>query len=115
MTHYDQAIEFRTAMGQPIGTTSEQVAELQYDLICEEFIEFGDSDADSENELKELADLAYVCFQYAAAKGWDLSEALNRVHRSNMSKLVNGKPLRREDGKVLKGPNYQPPILSDLL
>ena len=42
-------------------------------------------------------------------------EATLRVHESNMSKLgENGYPVRREDGKVLKGPNYQPADLSDL-
>jgi predicted HAD superfamily Cof-like phosphohydrolase len=46
---------------------------------------------------------------------WDLDEALRRVHHSNLSKLVDGKPLRREDGKVLKGPNYCPPDLLDLV
>ena len=46
---------------------------------------------------------------------WDLNEALYRVHRSNMSKLgEDGKPIRREDGKILKGPNYKPPFLDDL-
>lgn len=43
-------------------------------------------------------------------------EAFRRVHASNMSKLgPDGKPLRREDGKVLKGPNYMPPVLKDLV
>ncbi len=66
--------------------------------------------------LKELADLVYVCYQYAANMGWDLDEALHRVHESNMSKLdENGKPIYREDGKVLKGPNYAPPNLDDLV
>ena len=47
---------------------------------------------------------------------WDLEEALFRVHKSNMSKLgLDGKPIRREDGKILKGPNYQPPKLDDLV
>lgn len=42
--------------------------------------------------------------------------SLNRVHASNMSKLGDdGKPIRREDGKILKGPNYKPPVLDDLL
>lgn len=42
--------------------------------------------------------------------------AFDRVHASNMSKLGDdGKPVRREDGKVLKGPNYQPPVLDDLI
>ncbi len=64
----------------------------------------------------ELADLVYVCFQYAENMEWDLEEALDRVHKSNMSKLgINGKPIRRADGKVLKGPNYQPPNLNDLV
>ena len=43
-----------------------------------------------------------------------LEEAFLRVHDSNMSKLVDGKPLKRADGKFLKGPNYQPPHLEDL-
>jgi predicted HAD superfamily Cof-like phosphohydrolase len=44
-------------------------------------------------------------------------EAFARVHASNMSKLdpVTGKPIRREDGKILKGPDYQPPVLIDLI
>ena len=91
---------------------------MQQDLIAEEFKEFNNAVANEsyENELKELADLVYVCFQFAENMEWDLEEALDRVHKSNMSKLgVNGKPIRRADGKVLKGPNYQPPILNDLI
>ena len=66
--------------------------------------------------LKELADLVYVAYQYAENLGWDLDEALDRVHKSNLSKLgEDGKPIYREDGKVLKGPNYQPPNLTDLV
>jgi len=97
---------------------------MQRTLIVEEFKEF----LDSENQLimgftinaseclKELADLVYVCYQYAENLNWDLDEALNRVHQSNMSKLgEDGNPIRREDGKVLKGPNYQPPNLTDLV
>ena len=91
---------------------------MQQGLIVEEFKEFNDAVANEpyENELKELADLVYVCFQYAENMEWDLEEALDRVHKSNMSKLgLDGKPIRRSDGKVLKGPNYQPPILNDLI
>lgn len=45
-----------------------------------------------------------------------LNEAFDRVHQSNLSKLDdNGKPIRREDGKILKGPNYKPPFLDDLI
>jgi hypothetical protein len=88
--------------------------------------------------LKEVVDLAYVCTQggvlgfedlgddevpalegipqaYAIFPKDILLEAFARVHRSNMSKLDGGKPLRREDGKILKGPNYREPYLLDLV
>jgi len=93
-------------------------------LIVEEFKEFLEAEQqlimgltiNSADCLKELADLVYVCYQYAANLGWDLDEALDRVHKSNLSKLDdNGNPIYREDGKVLKGPNYQPPNLTDLV
>ena len=96
----------------------------QKNLIVEEFKEFLEAEgmlfrknATIESEaLKELADLIYVCYQYAENMGWLLDEALNRVHLSNMSKLdKEGKPIYREDGKVLKGPNYTPPNLTDLV
>lgn len=91
---------------------------MQLGLIVEEFGEFKAAVANEpfEDELKELADLVYVCFQYAENMEWDLEEALDRVHKSNMSKLgLDGKPIRRADGKVLKGPNYSPPELKDLI
>lgn len=108
-------------MEQPVASADENVHELQCNLICEEYNEFRDEyetelDGGSlENQLKELADLVFVCYQYAAARGWNLDAAMHRVFRSNMSKLVDGKPLRRDDGKIMKGPNYEPPILEDLL
>ena len=110
-----QAEEFRTAYGVSNSTSNR---EMQQNLIAEEFKEFNTAIAEEpyENELKELADLVYVCFQYAENMEWDLEEALDRVHKSNMSKLgLDGKPIRRADGKVLKGPNYEPPILKDLI
>jgi predicted HAD superfamily Cof-like phosphohydrolase len=116
MSLLQQAIEFRTAMEQPVGNANRQELAMQVALIDEEYEEFLDEDIQTgEPELKELADLVYVCFQYAAAIGYDLDTALDRVHQSNMSKLVDGKPIRNEAGKVLKGPNYQPPNLSDLV
>ena len=91
---------------------------MQLSLIDEEYKEFRSAfyNEPYEAELKELADLVYVCFQYAENMEWDLEEALDRVHKSNMSKLgLDGTPIRRADGKVLKGPNYQPPELTDLV
>ena len=82
---------------------------MQKALIDEEWSEFHEAYhlGTDEEELKELCDLVYVCYQYAVNCGWDLDEAMDRVHKSNMSKLGrDGKPIYREDGKVLKGPMY---------
>ena len=117
----NQAIEFRNAYKI---TNSLSGRTRQKNLIVEEFKEFLEADQnmvlmhpqDREATLKELADLIYVCAQYAENMNWDIEQALRRVHRSNMSKLDDdGNPIYREDGKVLKGPNYQPPDLSDLV
>ncbi len=72
--------------------------------------------ANDSEALKELADLVYVCYQYAANMEWDLDQALLRVHRSNLSKLdENAQPIYRHDGKVLKSKFYEPPTLTDLV
>ena len=118
-----QAQEFRAAY-QITNSTSRPARGRQQKLIVEEFKEFLEAEGTLFRSnpschadcLKELADLVYVCYQYAANMGWDLDEAMFRVHQSNMSKLdEEGKPIYREDGKVLKGPNYQPPNLADLV
>ena len=120
----NQAKQFRQIMNQPTVFSPTNLS-TQFRLIKEEFEEFSDAlevavdhltnKRAREEALKELADLAYVCFQMAAAAGWELDVALDRVHESNLSKLVDGKPVKREDGKVLKGPNYHPPVLIDLV
>ena len=119
----EQAKEFRSKYGIK-NNPSRMRRSSQKDLIVEEFKEFLEADGfmfkhgqnHQEDCLKELADLIYVCYQYAENMHWFLDEALNRVHLSNMSKLgEDGKPIYREDGKVLKGPNYKPPDLSDLV
>lgn len=62
-----------------------------------------------------LGSLMYCIFGYADAMNWPIREAYKRVHISNLSKLGDdGKPLRREDGKVLKGPDYKLADLADL-
>jgi NTP pyrophosphatase (non-canonical NTP hydrolase) len=117
----EQAFVFRLAAEQSIDPDDEMVQEMQMTLIREEFNELleahinEDTYEDQIHTLKELADLVFVCYQYAVARNWNLDIALKRVFESNMSKFVDGKPLRREDGKILKGPNYQPPFLDDLV
>lgn len=111
----DMAQQFRTAYGVPSGGNHR---EMQLDLIREEYHEFCEAHRKKTDQetLKELADLVYVAFQYSENADWDLEEALKRVHQSNLSKLgLDGKPIKRSDGKILKGPNYEPPNLDDLV
>ena len=119
----EQAKEFRTKYHLK-NSQSREKRTYQKTLVIEEFKEFleaedhlyRDNPTVVAEALKELADLVYVCYQYAENMNWFLDEALHRVHESNMSKLgEDGKPIYREDGKVLKGPNYKPPNLTDLI
>ena len=117
-----QAKEFRSKYNLK-NSSDRQTRGVQHKLIVEEFKEFLEAEGmlfmhgrnHQEHALKELADLVYVCYQYAENMGWFLDEALDRVHQSNLSKLDDdGNPIYRDDGKVLKGPNYKPPNLEDL-
>jgi predicted HAD superfamily Cof-like phosphohydrolase len=124
MTPLDMVREFASAMGQSVDERwnntvySDELCDIEamrMKLIAEEAQEVRDA-ATATDLLKELADLVYVTYGYAATFGWDLDEAVMRIHTSNMSKLgADGKPIRREDGKILKGPNYRPPVLTDLV
>ena len=108
------------------GFIKKQLWDMQVGLINEESCEFLEAAeemyADPENPdlreavVKELSDLVFVCYQFAATYGIDLDKAMTLVFESNMSKLdEQGMPIYREDGKVLKGPNYQPPNLAECL
>jgi hypothetical protein len=90
---------------------------LQMILIGEEYMEFLDSEACTVEELKELADLVYVCYGYAAAAGYDLDEALVRVHQNNVGRCIqpDGTVKRRADGKIMKNPDYPKVQLEDLI
>ena len=105
------------------GFIKKKLWDMQSTLIKEESAELLEAIdelyADPENSdrrtevVKELADLVFVCYQFAAAFNIDLDDAMNRVFDSNMSKLdENGCPIFRADGKVLKGPNYKEPDLT---
>lgn len=130
----DYIKEFHKAFGQGIhkGATVD-VLRLRRRLISEESKElFADIDKAISflergtkvpkalyiNMLKELADLQVVLSGTSVALKplKRLDEAFKLVHASNMSKLgKDGKPILREDGKVLKGPNYFEPDLAELV
>lgn len=132
MTLLEQARKFREAFGQEMldsisryGFVKSKLYQMQTSLVAEESKEFlqaadelyadPDNAKRKEEFLKELSDLVFVCYQFAAAFGFDLDTAMDRVFESNMSKLgPDGKPIYRADGKVLKGESYKPPVLTDL-
>jgi len=71
----------------------------------------------TEAQLKELADLVYVIYGFANAKGWDLDEAVRRVHVNNLGRCIqpDGTVQRRADGKILKNKDYPKVNLGDLV
>lgn len=119
--HYDAVKAFTEAFNQPVGVSLENddLIHLREMLIVEEYYEVMEEliqpHPDPAALTKELADLLYVVYGCAVTFGLPIDEVFERVHRSNMSKLDDdGKPIYREDGKVLKGPNYEKPNLDDL-
>lgn len=94
------------------------VRSVRADLLREEHLEVQDALllGDREKIARELADLVYVAYGTALVYEIDLDVALFEVHKSNMTKLgEDGKPVLREDGKVLKGPNFIPPDMKKAL
>jgi predicted HAD superfamily Cof-like phosphohydrolase len=113
MVHHFARVYGQTTGHEWVKDTNKDLLRLV--LLKEEYAEVLAA-TKAEDLLKELADLVYVTYGYAATFNWNLDEAVRRVHASNMSKLDDeGDPIYREDGKVLKGPNYQEPDLTDLI
>lgn len=87
-------------------------AELRISLMTEELLGEGElAESIRKQDLigiaDGLADLLYVVFGTAVTYGIEIESIFNEVHSSNMSKLgADGKPIYRDDGKVLKGPNF---------
>ncbi len=106
---------FGCAINQP---TTWDLRTLRARLIAEEANEATDALAcgDLAAIAQELADLIYVTYGAAVTFGINLDLAVGEVHRANMSKLgPDGNPVRRCDGKVLKGPDYVAPDMTAAL
>ena len=116
---FEMVKEFHEKFGHPVGVPIDhKQRDLRYNLIAEEADEVFEelypmsSKVDKKKLTKELSDLLYVTLGTAVAFGLPIKEVFEEVHKSNMSKLDSyGKPVLREDGKVLKGPNYKEPEL----
>lgn len=120
----EQLSEFQTSYNSTMNTEPTLISEdeysLRYRLGKEELIEYFDACKDGNlTEIADaLADQLYILLGTIVSHGMQevIEPIFNEVHRSNMSKLgADGKPIYREDGKILKGENYSPPNVSQYL
>ena len=106
------AEEFAELVGAVYGQAARDEIESSYRRA----VAADDGARDTVEAADALADLVYVIYGMALETGIDLAAVLAEVQRSNMSKLgVDGRPVHREDGKVLKGPDYFPPDVEAVL
>ena len=122
MTNANKVKLFMESFGQQVKSKpefpSDDILKLRTDLIDEEVKELWDAcDARDLVEIADaLTDILYVTYGAAHSFGVPIDECFKEVQRSNMSKLgEDGKPIYREDGKVMKGPNYSVPNLKNVL
>ena len=132
-TNFEKVGEFHKAFGiKPAHITDPEAISQRFSLLQEEvkeltkeFFELSKTlpyrlvlkgRINKKNVAKELADVLYVTYGMAQRFDIPLDDVFALVHASNMTKLGDdGKPVYRDsDGKVLKGPNYQPPNLDFL-
>ena len=106
------AEEFAELVGAVYGAGARARVEAAYTRAVAD----DDGERDTAAAADALADLVYVVYGMALETGIDLAAVLAEVQRSNMSKLgADGRPVYREDGKVLKGPGYFPPDVAGVL
>ena len=116
-------LEFNEAFEIPYltepGLSSDELIELRIKLLSEEVEEYAEAarTGDLVEVLDALADIAYILAGTIINHGMQeiYDDAFNEVHKSNMAKLVDGKVIRREDGKVMKPEGWQPPQLAKFL
>ena len=121
-TNFDKVRTFMRTFGQEVKTRPDipdgKTVNLRIELIAEELEELWD--ACEKKDVTEIADaltdILYVTNGAGHAFGIDLDKCFQEVQNSNMSKLgTDGKPIYREDGKIMKGPNYFEPNLKKCL
>ncbi len=121
-TSWGRVLEFHKAFGHPApdnpNVQDERTQNLRVALIEEELGEYREALAanDIVGIADALGDLDYVVNGAAVAHGIVLPRITAEIHRSNMTKLgADGKPIYREDGKILKSDRYEAPNLEPLL
>ncbi len=121
-TNFERVKQFMDTFGQEVKSSPEfpdqRTQELRVELIKEELRELQEAiDAKDIVEVADaLTDILYVVYGAGASFGIDLDACFEEVHESNMSKLMpDGTVKYREDGKIMKGPNYFTPDLKKVL
>ena len=116
---FNEAFKIKYSKNQK-ADLDESTIELRYRLMQEENNEY--LEAARKKDLVEIADALgdklYILCGTILAHGLQdkIVEVFNEIQRSNMSKLsAKGKPVIREDGKILKGPNYFKPNIKSIL
>ena len=122
ISNFEKVGDFMEAFGQEVlyvpTMPDFNLAALRLDLIEEEVQELRDGLGRSSllEVADALTDILYVVYGAGHAFGIDLDDCFHEVHRSNMTKLgEDGRPMYREDGKVMKGPNYEEPDLDQFI
>jgi hypothetical protein len=109
------AEEFHELAGAIFGPVWRRLLEVAVEFLLESN-EPENLTIDSVEVIDALTDISYLVEGRFVGVGVPSDAAFDEVHASNMSKLgADGKPIYREDGKILKGPNYCPPNLAPLL
>ena len=99
-----------------VGAVYGRAARERIDAAFEEARKLDDGTRDTVETADALGDIVYVVYGMALELGIPLSSVLAEIQSSNLSKLgEDGKPVLREDGKVLKGPDYCPPDIRSAL
>ena len=120
-TMFEMVRDFHTAFGQRVGEKPElpsyEERELRIRLMKEEVNEYNKAEDNSDitNLAVELADIIYIACGTAVSYGIPLDEVFNAIHSANMNKLVDGKVIRREDGKIKKPDGWQPADIEGIL
>jgi predicted HAD superfamily Cof-like phosphohydrolase len=116
--------EFHKKFKQEIGFTlcniSREEATLRVKLMSEEMEEYLDAvlKYDTVEIADALGDQLYILLGTIVKHGMQhvIVDVFNEIHRSNMSKLgEDGEPILREDGKIMKGPNYKAPNITSVI
>ena len=116
-------IKFNKAFDIPIGKKptllDSKDYNLKYNLLKEELNEYyqGCVNGDIVEVSDAIVDMLYVLYGIVVQHGLSniIDDMFDEVHKSNMSKLENGKVLRRTDGKILKGSEFFKPNLKQYM